>query len=202
MSQPGVVILDRDGVINDLVARPPDLRGESPLRPDEVRLSEGVVDALRRIRSAGNLLACVTNQPAAAKGQCTMLQVEAVQARVLDLLRHHAIEFDAVRLCPHHPDARKPSLRAPCLCRKPQPGMLREVLLEVDADAMESWMIGDTDSDVIAGQSAGVRTALILNPDSAHKRAGRVRPDALVHDLGEAVGVIVGGTGTRIHSAR
>jgi D-glycero-D-manno-heptose 1,7-bisphosphate phosphatase len=131
-----------------------------------------------------------------------MLQVEAVQARVLLLLRRHRIEFDAVRLCPHHPDARMPSLRTPCLCRKPKPGMLREVLLEVDADPTESWMIGDTDSDVIAGQSAGVRTALILNPDSAHKRAGRVRPDELVQDLGGAVGVVVGGTGRRIHSGR
>ncbi len=61
-------------------------------------------------------------------------------------------------------------------------------------------MIGDTDSDVIAGQAAGVRTAMILNPDSAHKRAGHVRPDVLVESLGEAASVVVGAAATRIHS--
>ncbi len=194
------MILDRDGVVNDLVARPPDRRGESPLSPGEVRLSEGVAEALRRIRSAGNLVACVTNQPSAAKGESSLEQVDEVQARVLDLLRHQGIEFDAVRLCPHHPDASDPALSGPCSCRKPAPGMLHDVLLELDADPSESWMIGDTDSDVIAGQAAGVRTALILNPDSAHKRAGDVRPDVLVHGLGDAVTVVVGATMARIHS--
>ena len=57
-----VVILDRDGVIDDLVKRPPDLRGESPLSVDEVRLTEGVTGALHRIRTSGYLLACVTDR--------------------------------------------------------------------------------------------------------------------------------------------
>jgi D-glycero-D-manno-heptose 1,7-bisphosphate phosphatase len=200
LSPTRVVILDRDGVLNELVARPPDGRGESPLTPGEVHLSEGVGEALHRIRRAGYLLACVTNQPSAAKGECSVAQVDAVQARVLDLLRHEGIDLDAVRLCPHHPDAADPNLRGPCLCRKPAPGMLDDVLHELDADHGTSWMIGDTDADMMAGRAAGVRTVLIRNPDSVHKRAGNVHPDAMVADLGDAVTVVVAGFGARIHS--
>jgi D-glycero-D-manno-heptose 1,7-bisphosphate phosphatase len=194
------VILDRDGVVNELVARPPEGRGESPLTPSEVRLTAGVGDVLRGIRRAGFLLACVTNQPSAAKGESTVAQVDAVQARVLGLLRHEGVELDAVRLCPHHPDAADPDLRGPCRCRKPAPGMLLDVLSELDADSRTSWMIGDTDSDVMAGRAAGVRTVLIRNPASAHKRSADVRPDALVAGLSDAMTVVVEGFGARLHS--
>jgi phosphoglycolate phosphatase-like HAD superfamily hydrolase len=70
--------------------------------------------------------------------------------------------------------------------------MLFSVAKELDIDLPESWMIGDTDGDVLAGQAAGARTILVTTPASVHKRSGRVRPDVVVADLAEAVGVVVG----------
>jgi phosphoglycolate phosphatase-like HAD superfamily hydrolase len=52
-------------------------------------------------------------------------------------------------------------------------------------------MLGDSDSDVIAGQRAGCRTALIENRESAHKRRGEVRPDLYAPDLANAVAQVL-----------
>jgi D-glycero-D-manno-heptose 1,7-bisphosphate phosphatase len=186
-------MLDRDGILNQLVARPGEDRYESPLSPCEVRLEPGAADALRLLRSAGFLLACVTNQPSAAKGLSDLETVHAVQRTVLRLLRDEGVALDAVRLCPHHEQASRPDLLGPCRCRKPAPGMLLDVLEELNADPKGSWMIGDTDADVVAGQAAGVRTALVRNRASQHKRSGQMQTDLSVTSLQDAATMIAAG---------
>jgi D-glycero-D-manno-heptose 1,7-bisphosphate phosphatase len=197
MTTRAAVIFDRDGVLNELVARGPGGQAESPLRPVDVRLTEGVAGQLHRARAAGFLLACVTNQPSAAKGLLTVADVQEIQDRVLTLLATDGFVFDAVRMCLHHPHGRIPELCGPCDCRKPAPGMLLSVAEDLGVDLARSWMIGDTDGDVLAGQAAGTRTIVVAAPGSAHKRTGDVVPDMTVATLAEAVGVVVGDAGLR-----
>jgi D-glycero-D-manno-heptose 1,7-bisphosphate phosphatase len=112
-----------------------------------------------------------------------MSELEAVHARVLELLAPTGVEISSWNYCFHHPDGVVPELSGPCDCRKPQPGLLLRALAESDAEAGNAWMIGDADSDVAAGQSAGTRTALLTNPLSSHRRNGDVHPDVTVPDL-------------------
>jgi D-glycero-D-manno-heptose 1,7-bisphosphate phosphatase len=184
--------IDRDGVLNALVPDPVSGEPESPLRPEDVVLLPGVETALNRIREAGLLLVGVSNQPAAAKGLVTVEELAAVQARVIELLAAGDASFDAFKLCLHHPDAVVPELAGPCQCRKPAPGMLLEVAEHLPINLKQSWMVGDTDSDVLAGQSAGCRTVLVEHADSAHKRSGAAHPDAVAPDLEHAVTVVLG----------
>jgi D-glycero-D-manno-heptose 1,7-bisphosphate phosphatase len=181
------VFLDRDGVLNANVRDPESGLAESPLEPDDVRLLEGVGAALRRLAQAEYALVCVSNQPAAAKGKVTVEELLGVHERVIELLAREGVSFDAWRICPHHPEGVVAKLAGPCPCRKPAPGMLVDAarMLAIDLDA--SWMLGDTDADVLAGQAAGSRTGLIAYPGSAHKRAGSADPDLLAADLGDAV---------------
>ncbi len=188
----GVVILDRDGILNELVERPAVGYKESPLALESVRLCAGVIRQLLRLRTAGYLLACVTNQPAAAKGEISLSELDAVHQRVLDLLLEGGVALDAQRMCRHHPDFSGP-LGGPCKCRKPAPGMIYEVVSELAADLSQSWMIGDTDADVVAGRSAGIYTILVMAGGSEHKR-GRSCPDGTAPDLGAAVDIILGET--------
>jgi histidinol-phosphate phosphatase family protein len=134
----------------------------------------------------------VSNQPAAAKGKATMGELAAVQARVLELLAQEGAHFDDFRLCWHHPDAVVEELRGPCDCRKPAPGMLLTAARQHGIDLEESWMIGDTDSDILAGRSAGCRTVLVEHPPSAHKRTGGLEADARVRTLEAAAKVLLG----------
>ena len=181
------VLVDRDGVINALVPDPLSGLPESPLRVADVMLIDGAAAALRRLAGVGWALVGVSNQPAAAKGALSLSQVQAVQARVLELLSAQGIRFDDFRLCLHHPDGVVAELTGPCDCRKPAPGMLIQAASALDIELNGSWMVGDTDADVLAGQAAGCRTVLIGNPDSTHKRGGEVSPDAISGDLGAAV---------------
>jgi D-glycero-D-manno-heptose 1,7-bisphosphate phosphatase len=185
------VFIDRDGVINALVTDPQTRRPESPLRVDDVVLLPGAAAALVRLKRDGWPLVGVSNQPAAAKGLVSRGRLQSVQARVLELLAAEGVSFDDFRLCLHHPDAVLPELAGPCECRKPAPGMLLAAAQARDLDLGRSWMVGDTDSDVLAGQAAGCSTVLITNAGSAHKRAGSAVPDATAGDLGEAAELIL-----------
>jgi D-glycero-D-manno-heptose 1,7-bisphosphate phosphatase len=136
-------------------------------------------------------LVAVSNQPAAAKGVVTLDRLRAVQERVLELLRGEGVVPDAIQCCFHHPEATVPELRQTCQCRKPAPGMLLDAAAELDVDLRASWMIGDTDGDVLAGAAAGCRTVLIATPGSGHKRSGTEHADVHVPDVTAGVDAIL-----------
>lgn len=186
-----VVFLDRDGVINELVRDSASGAFESPLRVEDVRLLEGAASAAAGLARAGFALACVSNQPAAAKGKVSVGQLLDVHAAVLGLLERHGVALAASRLCLHHPEGVVRELAGTCPCRKPAPGMLLDAGAELGADFGASWMVGDTDADVAAGRAAGCRTILVEHPGSAHKRSGGACPDLLVGDLRAGVAGIL-----------
>ncbi len=195
------VLLDRDGVLNELVPDRDGGEGESPLRVAEVRLVAGAAAAVRRLREEGYALACVTNQPAAAKAKASVAELQAIQRRVRDLLAAEGAQLDVWRMCLHHPDGVVPELSGPCDCRKPAPGMLLDAAAELGLDLSRSWMIGDTDADVLAGSAAGCRTVLIEHPASAHKRSPAASPDLQAADLADAVAQLLDDSGaSRLHA--
>lgn len=180
------VFLDRDGVINEPVPDP-QTGGlpESPYRPEDVRLVPGAAEAIKELHDAGFLLVAASNQPAAAKGNATMEQLQAVHERVVELLAAEGAALDDWRYCFHHPDR-----DGACRCRKPEPGMLLDAAAEHDIDLSRSWMVGDADRDVEAGRRAGVRTVLVEHPGSAHRRKG-APSDAIVRNLSAVPGIIL-----------
>ena len=177
------LFLDRDGVLNELVYYPSHDEWESPRNAEDVRMFEGVSAPLERLVRAGWLLFIVTNQPSHAKGKTSRENLEDAHARVLKEL---AVPITASYLCFHHPDAAVEELRVRCECRKPGAASLRQAAREFDVDLAASWMVGDQDSDLLAGRAAGCRVALIEHEGSAHKR-GTVEPDLRCRNLEELV---------------
>jgi len=179
--------LDRDGTLNELVLEGGSGAAESPLKASDVRLIGGAAAAARALAQAGFALVCVSNQPAAAKGKVSIEQLRAINERVLELLREEGVHLDGFRLCLHHPEGVVPELSGPCACRKPSPGMLLDAAQKLGLDLASSWMLGDTDSDVVAAHAAGCRAVLIEHPGSFHKRAGEASPDLVASDLADGV---------------
>ncbi len=140
------VFLDRDGVLNRCVVR--DGRPYPPAGLEELEILPGVDDALRRLASAGFLLVGVTNQPDVARGTLPREVVEAIHARLRELL-----PLDDLRVC-YEADNAYPR-------RKPNPGMLLEAAAEWGIDPAASFMVGDRWSDVEAGHRAGCRTVFV-----------------------------------------
>jgi histidinol-phosphate phosphatase family protein len=110
-----------------------------------------------------------------------------VHERVIELLALEGVRLVVSLLCLHHPDGVVDELSGPCACRKPAPGMLLDAADAYGLDLGASWMLGDTDADVEAGQAAGCRTVLIEYPGSAHKRSGQTSPDLRAMDLADGV---------------
>jgi histidinol-phosphate phosphatase family protein len=140
------VLCDRDGT---LIADVP-YNGD----PDRVVPLPGVADGLARLRAAGILVAIVSNQSGVARGLLTAAQVEAVNARLADLLG----PFDALRWCPHGP-------AAGCTCRKPAPGMVLAAAAELGVAVERCAVVGDIGADVAAARAAGAgATVLVPTP--------------------------------------
>lgn len=156
----GLVILDRDGVLN--VTRWNALEGawESPLGPQEVALVPGAADAVALLCRAGFTVAIASNQPSAAKGKTTREALEQAHARVLELLAAGGGLVASSHLCFHRAEDG-------CRCRKPAPGLLLDALAAHGAAPGAAWMAGDRATDVEAGRAAGVRTALVSPMDGA-----------------------------------
>jgi D-glycero-D-manno-heptose 1,7-bisphosphate phosphatase len=135
------VFLDRDGVINASLLR--DGRPHAPETVDDLRIVEGVPEALAALRNAGYLNIVVTNQPDVASGRLKREAVEAMHRRLVGELA-----LDDIKVC-YHGDADG------CQCRKPKPGMLLEAARDFGIDLARSFLVGDRWRDVAAGQAAG-----------------------------------------------
>lgn len=177
------LFLDRDGILNHLVYYASHDEWEAPRSAADVRMIEGVREPLQELVDAGWLLFIITNQPSHAKGKVAREELERAHEKVLAEL---SLPISASYLCFHHPEAVVRELRIRCDCRKPGSASLFRAAEAFDVDLTASWMVGDQDSDLLAGRAAGCRVALIEHEGSAHKR-GSVEPDLRCHDLRELV---------------
>ncbi|MCU0666224.1 MAG: HAD-IIIA family hydrolase [Candidatus Omnitrophica bacterium] len=159
------IFLDRDGTLNKFVFNDNIKQFDSPLKPDEFCLIDGVFDALKQMKKHGFLLIVVTNQPAAAKGKTTLKDIYAINNRMLDLFRENGVEIDDVMVCPHHQEgsdlAAEQFLVKKCQCRKPQAGLLETAIDKYNIDIGNSYMVGDSSADILAAKKKSVRSVFI-----------------------------------------
>ncbi len=136
------VLFDRDGTL----IRDVPYNGD----PEAVVPMPGARAALDRLRAAGLRVGVVTNQSGIARGVITPAQVEAVHARMAQLLGR----FDDWRVCPHHE-------AAGCPCRKPAPGMIREAAGALGTVPARCVVVGDIGRDMVAAGAAGALGMLV-----------------------------------------
>ena len=142
-----LIILDRDGVINE--------DSDNYVRSvDEWQPIEGSIEAIAKLSKAGYDIAVATNQSGLARGYFTPETLDAMHQKMIDLVQARGGKVDAIFFCPHGPDNA-------CECRKPKPGMIKQALTQFQQPASESWVIGDSLRDIQAGQQAGCKTALV-----------------------------------------
>lgn len=142
-----LIILDRDGVINeDSDHYIKSLEEWIPL--------PGSIEAIARLSKAGFTIAIATNQSGLARGYFTEATLEEMHARLSSLLEAEGGRVDCLKYCPHGPDDG-------CHCRKPKTGLIEQIEQDLNQSAKDAWMIGDSLRDIQSGQSAGCKTALV-----------------------------------------
>ena len=151
------IFLDRDGTINKHVGFLRDI--------DQLELLPGVAEAIQTINESGYLAIVVTNQPVIARGEVTELELDEIHKKLETLLGQSGAFVDDIYYCPHHPHKGFPGevkeLKVECNCRKPKPGLILKSAEKYNINLKESWVVGDSQNDVLAGKAAGCHTALI-----------------------------------------
>ncbi len=177
------IFLDRDdtliydsGYIND---------------PEHVRLLDGVAEALVELKSMDYKLVVVSNQSAVARGIITEKVLGKIHERLRKLLTVKGAFLDKIYYCPYHPEGTVERYSKESDLRKPNHGMLIKASEEMSISLEESWMIGDSSSDIEAGLRAGCKTILLDSP-SRKKRLEpcEVEPDYAAVNIKEAVNII------------
>lgn len=152
------IFLDRDGTINKMVG--------FLTTPEQFQLLPGVAEAIKHVNSSGYLAIVVTNQPVIARGDCTFEELQLVHNKMETELGKLGAYLDGIYVCPHHPDkgfeGERPEYKCDCNCRKPKPGMFLQAAKDFNVDLSQSYMIGDSTTDVQAGTNAGLRQSFMV----------------------------------------
>jgi D-glycero-D-manno-heptose 1,7-bisphosphate phosphatase len=177
LSKPAV-FLDRDGTLNVQVVR--DGKPYPPQTLAEFRLFPDVPEACAKLADAGYVLIVATNQPDVGRGTQSREVVEAMHARLQELVPSIA----RIEACYAPGKGETPADPR----RKPSPGMLLDAAAALGLDLARSWMVGDRWRDVDCGKRAGLRTVFI---DFGYAEELREQPDFTVKSFAEAAAVIL-----------
>lgn len=177
------VFLDRDGTLIE--------ERDYLSDPDGVSLVPRGLEAMRLLSSAGYLLFIVTNQSGVGRGYFSMLDVERVHGRLLELLRGGGVRVEKIYVAPEAPGQ-------PSRGRKPSPQFLFDARDEFGIDLSESYFIGDKLIDLECGWNGGVKKSVLVRTGYGEEVARSGIPElqrALVAvDLWEAARQIAGET--------
>lgn len=187
------VFLDRDGT---LIVDRDGLRS-----PEGLEILPTVPQAIQKLNHHAWRAVVVTNQPVIAKGWCTEAGLQDIHRKLETLLGLEHAYLDRIYYCPHHPDrgfaGERPELKIHCDCRKPGIGMIEQAARDLNIDLRQSWLIGDTTTDLQTARNAGLRSILVQTGAAGRDNKYEAQADHVCATLAEAVDLIVANPGTR-----
>lgn len=164
-----IVVLDRDGVINE----DSDAYVKSV---DEWHPIEGSIEAIAQLCQHGFTIAVATNQSGIGRGYYSEEALEVMHTRMLELVRDEGGDIATIAYCPHVPEDL-------CDCRKPQSGLFDQIADTLGCDLEGCWVVGDSLRDLIAGRARGLQPILVRTGKGAATEQKLDSKDA--EDLGE-----------------
>jgi D-glycero-D-manno-heptose 1,7-bisphosphate phosphatase len=163
-----LLILDRDGVINhDSDAYIKSVEEWIPI--------PGSIEAIAQLSKAGWTVAVATNQSGIARGYYDLATLDAMHARLRQLVAEQGGEMGLIVYCPHGPDEG-------CDCRKPKPGMLQTIANHYQVDLTGLWFVGDSSGDLKAALAVDSQPVLVKTGKGEKTMASTLPANTLVFD--------------------
>jgi D-glycero-D-manno-heptose 1,7-bisphosphate phosphatase len=144
---PQLIILDRDGVINQD-------SDDYVKSADEWLAIDGSVEAIADLSRAGYRIAVATNQSGLARKLFDLDDLEAMHDKLSDLVEAQQGHIEGIFYCPHHPDEH-------CYCRKPGTGLITAIETELECSAVDAFFIGDSLKDLQAAKAKSCQPILV-----------------------------------------
>ena len=180
------IFIDRDGT---LIENIPHLNNIS-----QIELIPNSTNAIRKINDKGFLSVVITNQPVIARGELSLSGLKAINDYIEWEFGKNGAYFDAIKFCPHHPDSgfegEIEKLKINCNCRKPKIDLFKQIESELNIDKSNSWMIGDSFSDIKAGDNFGIKSILVNTGFGGRDYKYFCRPDFQMNNIYDAVNFI------------
>lgn len=142
-----LIILDRDGVINED-------SDEFIKSPDEFIPIPGSLQAIARLKHANYTVMIASNQSGIGRGLFTIATLNQIHEKLYRELNALGVTIDAIFFCPHTPDDA-------CECRKPKPGLLRNISERLQTDLIGVPAVGDSLRDLEAARAVGAQPILV-----------------------------------------
>jgi D-glycero-D-manno-heptose 1,7-bisphosphate phosphatase len=146
-----LIILDRDGVINNESR-------EFIKSPAECIFIPGSLAAIAKLTVAGYTIVVATNQSGVGRGYFSLDTLNQIHQKINDELAKLGGKINKFYFCPHLPDA-------DCACRKPKPGMFKQIEQDFNIQIadLKPVFIGDSLRDVELGLATGCRMYLVTS---------------------------------------
>ncbi|MDA0890256.1 MAG: HAD family hydrolase [Bacteroidetes bacterium] len=145
------LFLDRDGVINKK------LEGRYVRNFSEFEFMPGALDSISKLSNLFNRILIVTNQQGIAKGIMSEADLNTLHTQMQDRIEKLGGKINKIYYCPHLQDM-------DCMCRKPKSGMIEQAIIDFPEINIEnSYLIGDSDSDIKAGKKMNLNTVKVDN---------------------------------------
>ncbi len=170
------IFLDRDGTLN--------IDHGYVHRIDDFHFIEGSIEALQKLKAMGFLLVLVTNQSGIARGYFSEEQFLQLTEWMDWSLADRGVDLDGIYYCPHHPQGQG-EYKQNCDCRKPKSGMLDQAIRELNIDPAQSFMVGDKAEDLLAAQSAKVRSKILVKTGKPITPEGERLADYVIDSIAD-----------------
>ena len=174
-----IIILDRDGVINQD-------SDQFIKSPEEWKPIPGSLEAIAKLNHSGYRVVVASNQSGIGRGLFDMATLNAINDKMYRILAQLGGRIDALFFCPHPAETN-------CTCRKPKPGMFEDIGRRFNLSLKGAPSVGDSLRDLQASDAVGAQPILVLTGKGTKtKQAGGLPPSTLIYaDLAEAVRAIV-----------
>ena len=171
------LFLDRDGVLTEEISYITSV--------ENLHIFPYAAECIRQIHEKGYYAIVITNQSGVARGLFTEETLKDMNTYLKKMTG-----VDAIYYCPHHPDGEVDQYRKICRCRKPEIGLLEQACNDFDIDIDRSYMVGDRAGDILTGQRAGIKTALLESGYGSGRLEQNVTPDYVLADLRNVIDIL------------
>lgn len=142
-----LIVIDRDGVMNRESAA--FIRSPAEWIP-----LPGALAAIADLTRAGFAVVVATNQSGVGRGLFSAAVLDDIHRKMTVAVESEGGRLAGIFVCPHAPEA-------DCDCRKPKPGLMRQIEAAFGRPLAGEPVVGDSERDLRAAQAVGARPILV-----------------------------------------